>query len=1067
MAKIPTILEAGRADGKLIKTNSVYDDNQEKFLSDKIKEIDDNHNELIDTVNNNKLNIENKLEIEKNRATTAENNLRETINNITEINENATSANIVTIDNIPNTSSSNVQQALNELFKNALYAGIATPTTNPGTPNGPVFYIATEAGTYSNFSGISVADGETVILQWNNGVWTKKTTGLATILKLNNEIHTNNKISPFVLINKYSMTENGWYNVLTGAFVDFNSVFQRVDYSIKPGAKFAYCKNTKKDSGFAICFMNGDTLLRSVQSANEIVKVDMSEYPTCTNIRVSTQKEGSEGCFVLIDYINNSYYSTSEVNSIVSELNEKIKQSNERITQLESLMSEYYTFENSKTWNSSSNHFYLDINEKVNNGSSYIVRADADISKMLEGVVWNLAVEDIDGKYYYARTNMSFNQDIELQANKEIVRLELQVNKSSFKESVDISFSVKILNEEGLLTITKDLDNKISSLETEISEIKDIIIGQPDESVESSTTLNMTSTAYINFGSILPKISNKYEIEVIEGSERVNPKTVGCIINNKHYFKGNSDSERVMVWESDIKASLTVLESDLPINTFVVGVGIVNQLQTGILRVRVTNISEDKGLQQVSEKVNKNTSDIESLDNRLKEIEGGSGAVEINSPSIHICKSIDCIVGDTIQIYYNMFIQHIGDYSLNIKCSKGKNYPRYWEYTPTSNDVGTTDMVIQLLNIDGSIIEEKTINIITKNAVNPSSPKNILLVGDSLYMDGRIAIELSRRLKGTTGVATSPSALSLSNFNVVGRLKNSDGTVGWEGTGGWTWSTYAGRNGMTGVRLTVSGITDVRLNQDCRYIVDGYTQNFYITEINVNDGTGYIFAAFYGQGDIYKDQGLMPQSGTLKRITGEGQEEINFTASQVESYQPFWNSETDSFDIQRYVDTYCDGHLEILCVQLGINSIIGANPFTTDFETGVFAEAKNFIDLVHSQLPSTKIFIATLPLPSQNGGLGSNYSSGSASGSYLTTSWNYKVHKVNDLYRLLLEDENYNTFVSIIDVCSEMDSENNYPYSSRQLNTRNMKTEQVGNNGVHPTNNGYWQISDTWFRTVI
>ena len=125
MAKIPIILEAGRADGKLIKTNSVYDDNQEKFLSDKIKEIDDNHNNLTDkvntlteVVNNNELDIENKLETEKTRATNAENNLRKTINNITKVNENATSANIVTIDTIPSTSSSNVQQALNELFEN-------------------------------------------------------------------------------------------------------------------------------------------------------------------------------------------------------------------------------------------------------------------------------------------------------------------------------------------------------------------------------------------------------------------------------------------------------------------------------------------------------------------------------------------------------------------------------------------------------------------------------------------------------------------------------------------------------------------------------------------------------------------------------------------------------------------------------------------------------------------------------------------------------------------------------------------------------------------------------------
>lgn len=180
MAKIPIILEPGRADGKLIKTDSVYDDNQEKFLSDKITEIDDNHNtlnntvnSLTDIVNNNKTDIENKLETEKNRATNAENNLRETINNITDINGNATTAELITVNTLSNSTVFNVQQALNELFKNATYAGIATPTTNPGTPNSPVFYIATTVGIYSNFDSIEVSKGETVILNWNNGAWTK------------------------------------------------------------------------------------------------------------------------------------------------------------------------------------------------------------------------------------------------------------------------------------------------------------------------------------------------------------------------------------------------------------------------------------------------------------------------------------------------------------------------------------------------------------------------------------------------------------------------------------------------------------------------------------------------------------------------------------------------------------------------------------------------------------------------------------------------------------------------------------------------------------------------------
>lgn len=64
------------------------------------------------------------------------------------------------------------------------FRGIATPNTDPGTPDGPVFYIATKAGTYINFNGLSVKDGEAAILEWE-GSWSKKLSELATISKLN------------------------------------------------------------------------------------------------------------------------------------------------------------------------------------------------------------------------------------------------------------------------------------------------------------------------------------------------------------------------------------------------------------------------------------------------------------------------------------------------------------------------------------------------------------------------------------------------------------------------------------------------------------------------------------------------------------------------------------------------------------------------------------------------------------------------------------------------------------------------------------------------------------------
>ena len=58
---------------------------------------------------------------------------------------------------------------------------VLTPTpTDPGVPTQKVFYQATEPGTYTNFGGIVVADGEVVNLKWDGTAWSKDVTGAAT-----------------------------------------------------------------------------------------------------------------------------------------------------------------------------------------------------------------------------------------------------------------------------------------------------------------------------------------------------------------------------------------------------------------------------------------------------------------------------------------------------------------------------------------------------------------------------------------------------------------------------------------------------------------------------------------------------------------------------------------------------------------------------------------------------------------------------------------------------------------------------------------------------------------------
>lgn len=68
----------------------------------------------------------------------------------------------------------------------ATFAGIATPTTNPGTPDQNVFYIASQDGLYSNFNGI-ILENEVSILTIYENIWVKENTGIATIEQVNKQ----------------------------------------------------------------------------------------------------------------------------------------------------------------------------------------------------------------------------------------------------------------------------------------------------------------------------------------------------------------------------------------------------------------------------------------------------------------------------------------------------------------------------------------------------------------------------------------------------------------------------------------------------------------------------------------------------------------------------------------------------------------------------------------------------------------------------------------------------------------------------------------------------------------
>lgn len=120
----------------------------------------------------------------------------------------------------------------------ATFAGIATPTTNPMTPDQNVFYIASEDGIYSNFGNV-VLENEVAIFTNGNGIWQKGKTGIATYKQVS-ELEYKSIPSIIEIIKPYNNWIRDKYNlgycdVNTGEFVENKSYLTSEKLTVKQG----------------------------------------------------------------------------------------------------------------------------------------------------------------------------------------------------------------------------------------------------------------------------------------------------------------------------------------------------------------------------------------------------------------------------------------------------------------------------------------------------------------------------------------------------------------------------------------------------------------------------------------------------------------------------------------------------------------------------------------------------------------------------------------------------------------------------------------------------------------
>lgn len=173
---------------------------------------------------------------------------------------------------------------INTIGANMQFAGVANISTNPGTPDQNLFWIASTPGTYVNFNNIVLNPGESAIIKWANNVFTKQILGLSTDKRIEQ------------LIEKYSTYRRGYLKKVDGNIADYPTLFTKELYIelMRGETNITYIGEISSQAA-AICFYDKEKNHISSLPARgyEIVKeIYDAEIPTNAKYIRYTSKFG-------------------------------------------------------------------------------------------------------------------------------------------------------------------------------------------------------------------------------------------------------------------------------------------------------------------------------------------------------------------------------------------------------------------------------------------------------------------------------------------------------------------------------------------------------------------------------------------------------------------------------------------------------------------------------------------------------------------------------------------------------------------------------------------------------
>ena len=424
-----------------------------------------------------------------------------------------------------------------------------------------------------------------------------------------------------------------------------------------------------------------------------------------------------------------------------------------------------------------------------------------------------------------------------------------------------------------------------------------------------------------------------------------------------------------------------------------------------------------------------------------------------NKVNVFMPKSYDLVVGDTFQLFYTGIIESPTPYSYAIvaTCDKGKNFPRYFEFTPT--ELGKYPLNISLYDNNYNLVGSADTVL---NVVKPcpaKKPIKAFCIGDSLTRNGAWISEVYRRITANDGC---PQGLGYSGLDFIGKTKVDE--VGFEAVGGWYWANYYNP-------VNDSIIVESRNNKG---VADQHSiwrdENGGLWQLETFEKEHLWFNRCEG------NKFPVPKPGVLyHEKNASNQEPIKFNRAWTAKASPFLNEKTGKIDFANYLKEINEKDIDVVYCMLGFNGILRHSALTNTHEyyceNVVLNEARTVIDLILNECPNAKIKLMGYPFPSMRGGMGTNYGCEPPFNS-LFGLIKYEI-TLGKAYERLAEEDKYKGKLEYINVSGQCDSEYIYPHEEKPVNTRSSITEWMDVNGVHPSNDGYMQIADAVYRNLV